>query len=203
MWRQIDKGGGKSYKMTKWFHDLYRPSLRPYDPEEIDIIKHVNAQMDAELKGESLRAKIAKKFKIERQDMWHGYRRTQFDFRGRTAWIVEPSIAPRKDAAWIWNMLWADCNVERMQVAELLKRGFHYAYIELFDTRMDDAGVTTAAEFQDFLVKELGCRRTWRKYTSTTRCSLLTATHHPPRLGSGHGKRPLLQPAGATIRVCR
>ena len=156
MWRQIDKGGGKSYKMTKWFHDLYRPSLRPYDPEEIDIIKHVNAQMDAELKGESLRAKIAKKYKIERQDMWHGYRRTQFDFRGRTAWIVEPSIAPRKDAAWIWNMLWPDCNVERMQVAELLKRGFHYAYIELFDTRMDWGGIASAAEFQDFLVKELG-----------------------------------------------
>ena len=43
-----------------------------------------------------------------------------------------------------------------MQVAELLKRGFHYAYIELFDTRMDWGGIASAAEFQDFLVKELG-----------------------------------------------
>ena len=25
--------------MTKWMHDLFRPSLRPYDPEEIRIIK--------------------------------------------------------------------------------------------------------------------------------------------------------------------
>ena len=24
---------------TKWFHDLYRPSLRPYDPRETDLIK--------------------------------------------------------------------------------------------------------------------------------------------------------------------
>ena len=23
---------------TKWFHDLYRPSHRPYDPKEIEII---------------------------------------------------------------------------------------------------------------------------------------------------------------------
>ncbi|MBO4287077.1 MAG: alpha/beta fold hydrolase, partial [Kiritimatiellae bacterium] len=155
MWKQVEKGY-RGFQMTKWFHDLYRPSLRPYDPEEIDIIKHVNAQMDAELKGESLRAKIAKKRKIERQDMWHGYRRTQFEFNGRKAWVVEPSIAPRKDAAWIWNMLWPDYNVERMQAVELLKRGFHYAYIDLFDTRMDEAGVAAAAEFQSFLVKELG-----------------------------------------------
>lgn len=155
MWRHVDKGY-RGYKMTKWFHDLFRPSLRPYDPEEIDIIKHVNAQMDAELKGESLRAKIAKKCKIERQDMWHGYRRTQFDFNGRKAWVVEPSIAPRKDVAWVWNMLWPDCNVERVQVVELLKRGYHYAHIDLFDTRMDDAGVAVAAEFQSFLVTELG-----------------------------------------------
>ncbi len=156
MWRHIEKGGGKNYKMTKWFHDLYRPSLRPYDPEEIDIIKRVNAQMDAELKGESLRAKIAKTFKIERQDMWHGYRRTQFDFNGRKAWVVEPSLAPRKDSAWIWSMLWPDCNVERMRVTDLLKHGFHYAYIELFDTRMDWGGIASAAEFQEFLVNDLG-----------------------------------------------
>jgi len=166
MWRHIEKGGGKNYKMTKWFHDLYRPSLRPYDPEEIDIIKHVNAQMDAELKGESLRAKIAKKCKIVREDMWHGYRRTHFDFNGRKAWIVEPSLAPlvgsrvprdRDGMQWIWSILWPDFNVERMHVADLLKRGFHYAYIDdLFDTRMDDAGVAAAAAFQSFLVKELG-----------------------------------------------
>ena len=178
MWRQIEKGGGKNFKMTKWFHDLFRPSLRPYDPEEIDVIKHVNAQMDAEHEGNSLRATIAKKFKIKREDIWHGHRRTQFEFRGRTAWIVEPSVAPlrtrqsaslpgsaqggpgfvptRNAMQWTWTMLWPDCNVERLCVIDLLKRGFHHAYIDLFDTRMDDAGVAAAAEFQDFLVKELG-----------------------------------------------
>ena len=57
---------------------------------------------------------------------------------------------------WVWNMLWPDCNVERMHVTDLLKCGFHYAYIDLFDTRMDDAGVAAAFAFQAFLVKELG-----------------------------------------------
>ena len=57
---------------------------------------------------------------------------------------------------WVWNMLWPDCNVERMRVTDLLKRGFHYAYIDLFETRMDDAGVAAASAFQSFLVKEFG-----------------------------------------------
>ena len=159
MWRRVEKGY-RGYKMTKWFHDLFRPSLRPYDPEEIDVIKNVNAQMDAEREGKSLRRKIAKKFKIERQDMWQGYRRTHFDFNGRKAWIAEPSIAPRADAgngaSWIWSMLWPECNAERTGVAELLRDGYHYAYLELFDTRMDASGVAAAAAFQSFLVDELG-----------------------------------------------
>lgn len=164
LWARYNRGEGPELDFTKWMHDLYRPSLRPYDPAEIDIIKHVNAQADAELKGESMRAKIAKSYKILGRDVWHGYRRTQFDFHGRTAWIVEPSIAPlagsrvprdRGGMLWVWNMLWPDCDVERMCVADLLKRGFHYAYIDLFDTRMDGVGVAAAA-FQSFLVKELG-----------------------------------------------
>lgn len=155
MWRQVEKGR-RDFKMTKWFHDLYRPSLRPYDPEEIDIIKHVNAQMDAELKGESLRAKIAKNCKIKREDMWHGYRRTQFEFKGRAAWIVEPSIAPRDGSPWLWCVQWPDTSIERMGTLDLLKVGFHYVTIDLFDTRMDEAGVAAAAEFQSYLVKELG-----------------------------------------------
>ena len=155
MWKQVEKGY-RGYKMTKWFHDLFRPSLRPYDPEEIDIIKHVNAQMDAEREGKSLRVKVAAKYRIVRQDMWQGCRRTHFDFNGRKAWIAEPSIAPRKDSAWIWPLLWPECDAGRTCVADLLKRGFHYAYIELFDTRMDKAGVEAAEAFQAFLVNELG-----------------------------------------------
>ena len=165
LWARYNRGEGPELDFTKWMHDLYRPSLRPYDPAEIDIIKQVNAQADAELKGESLRAKIAKSYKILGRDMWHGYRRTKFDFNGRTAWIVEPSIVPlvgsrvprdRDGMHWIWNMLWPNCDVERTCVTDLLKRGFHYAYIDIFDTRMDGTGVAVAAKFQDFLVKELG-----------------------------------------------
>ena len=53
MWKEIEKGSelGKSYDMTKWFHDLYRPSLRPYDPKEIELIRRFNALADEDFGG--------------------------------------------------------------------------------------------------------------------------------------------------------
>ncbi len=48
MWRGIEEGTPESrdWDMTKWFHDLIRPSLRPYDPKEIALIKRFNALAD-------------------------------------------------------------------------------------------------------------------------------------------------------------
>ena len=160
MWRRIEQGRGKHFKMTKWFHDLFRPSLRPYDPEEISIIRHVNSQMDSERKGESMRAKIARAFGISGEDMWHGFRRTKFTFKGRQAWIAEPSVPPAEGMPWTWTMHHQDGFVDRTGVPALLKEGFHHVAIDLYDTRMDDAGVLAAADFQHFLADSLGFSRT-------------------------------------------
>lgn len=51
IWATIEKGGGKDYDMTKWQHDLFRPSLRPYDPKEIELIKRYNEKADARFKS--------------------------------------------------------------------------------------------------------------------------------------------------------
>ena len=142
--------------VTKWYHDLFRPSHHPYDPKEIDVIRRVNAQMDAERAGGSLRAKIAKGHKILAEDMWYGYRRTKFDFNGRTAWVVEPSCTPKKGVPWTWTMQWAEAFVDRTAVPDLLAKGYHHVTLDVFNTRMDDDGLKACAAFQDFLVKELG-----------------------------------------------
>jgi len=39
MWKAYEAGNGKNLDFTKWMHDLYRPSLRPYDPHEIELIE--------------------------------------------------------------------------------------------------------------------------------------------------------------------
>ncbi len=48
MWRSLEAGAAESrdWDFSKWFHDLYRPSLHPYDPKEIDVIKRFNALAD-------------------------------------------------------------------------------------------------------------------------------------------------------------
>ena len=55
MWRQGEEGKpeAEKYDFTKWFHDLYRPSLRPYDPKEIGLIKRFNKLADDEFKAKS------------------------------------------------------------------------------------------------------------------------------------------------------
>ena len=38
-WNKYYDGVETDVDFTKWFHDLYRPNHRPYDPKEIDLIK--------------------------------------------------------------------------------------------------------------------------------------------------------------------
>ena len=150
---QFDFEGGD---VTKWMHDLFRISHHPYDPYEIVVARHVNADADLDRRGESLRAKIAKTHKVLGEDMWYGYRRTTFDFDGHVAWVVEPSTFAAEGMPWTWTMQWAEAYVERTGVLDLLKRGWHHVTIDLFETRMNEKGIATAAAFQAFLVKELG-----------------------------------------------
>ena len=102
------------------------------------------------------RARIARTHKVVAEDAWHGFRRTKFDFNGRTAWVVEPSVPPREGRPWTWTMQWAEAFVDRTGVPDLLRAGFHHVTLEAFETRADDAGVRAFADFQRFLVDELG-----------------------------------------------
>ena len=39
------------FDFSKWLHDLYRPSLNPYVPREIDVIKKFSALADKDFKS--------------------------------------------------------------------------------------------------------------------------------------------------------
>lgn len=41
IWERYWSGEADQVNFTVWFHDLYRPSLRPYDPHEIDLIREL------------------------------------------------------------------------------------------------------------------------------------------------------------------
>lgn len=40
-WERYERGEGEHYDFRLWFHDLYRPSHRPYDPKETELIKRI------------------------------------------------------------------------------------------------------------------------------------------------------------------
>lgn len=152
----------------------------------------------ADAAGASLGDVIARDHKVLGQDTWHGHRRTKFSFKGRTAWVVEPSAAPRPGRPWTWTMQWADAFVPRTGVPDLLKRGFHHVTIDLYSTRMDEKGLEAAAEFQSYLVKKLGFApkanlvgMSWGGFFSVR-----YAAAHPGNVGKIYLDAPLLSFTG-------
>ena len=53
IWDRYEKDPNLNWDFTKWFHDLYRPALRPYNPKEIELMKRIHALADEEKKHES------------------------------------------------------------------------------------------------------------------------------------------------------
>ena len=49
-WQRYNDGIDTTPDFTKWFHDLYRPNHRPYDPKEIELIKEFCALADKDFK---------------------------------------------------------------------------------------------------------------------------------------------------------
>lgn len=47
-WTNYENGTNTDVDFTKWFHDLYRPNHRPYDPKEIEVIREFSALADAD-----------------------------------------------------------------------------------------------------------------------------------------------------------
>jgi hypothetical protein len=51
-WQRWETGEMPDVDFTKWFHDLYRPNHRPYDPKEIALIKRFCDAADADFARE-------------------------------------------------------------------------------------------------------------------------------------------------------
>ncbi len=46
LWKRAESDPNVDFDFTKWQHELYRKNLHPYDPREINTIKHCNALAD-------------------------------------------------------------------------------------------------------------------------------------------------------------
>lgn len=50
-WQAYEADPSIDVDFTKWFHDLFRPNHRPYDPKEIELIKRFAAMADDDHKN--------------------------------------------------------------------------------------------------------------------------------------------------------
>jgi len=103
-----------------------------------------------------VKGKIAARHNIISEDVWYGFRRTTFEFEGHTAWVAEPAVEPAEGCPWTWTMQWAEAFVDRTGVLDLLAEGWHHVTIDIYDERANDEALKVAADFQKFLVEELG-----------------------------------------------
>lgn len=56
IWEQYEKNPNLNFDFTKWLHDLYRPNHRPYNPKEIELIKHFCGLADKDFEEDEKRA---------------------------------------------------------------------------------------------------------------------------------------------------
>ena len=103
----------------------------------------------------SLVTKIAATHNVMVSDLWGGGHRIIFDFGGRRAWIVEPE-SEAEGRPWIWTMQWMGAYLHRTGAPDLVRDGFYHVYLEAFDDRASDEGLKVLADFQKYLVGELG-----------------------------------------------
>lgn len=54
-WQRFEEGKADDVDFTKWFHDLYRPSLHPYDPKEIALIKRFSQMAEDDFSREQMK----------------------------------------------------------------------------------------------------------------------------------------------------
>lgn len=104
----------------------------------------------AEPVAASARADLA--FPGETIDEWHGAKRHKFQFKGRTAWVVEPST-PLPDNPWSWCMMFPDAFTVRCAAPQLVAAGFHHAFLDVGNTFGSPAAVAQLAAFHDELVR--------------------------------------------------
>ena len=100
--------------------------------------------------------KVAAKYTVKKQDVWAGGDRTVFDFDGCEAWIVEPKGGELPGRPWTWTMQWFNAFLPRTAVPRMIAQGYHHVVLDVFKTRAVDAELHRFADFQKFLVEELG-----------------------------------------------
>lgn len=93
---------------------------------------------------------------FDRQTQWNGFDQFHFKVADRAAYVVAPR-KPANGQPWVWRARFPNYHAEAD--VELLKRGFHVAYVDVAGLFGSPAAVKIGDEFYDYLVSKRGFAR--------------------------------------------
>ncbi|MCH9656274.1 MAG: prolyl oligopeptidase family serine peptidase [Planctomycetes bacterium] len=91
-----------------------------------------------------------------RQDEWHGFKRFHFQIDGRNCYVVTPTKIA-SGTPWVWRARFPNFHYE-MDV-ELVKRGFHIAYIDVAKLFGSPQAIAHGNKFYEYLTKKHGFQK--------------------------------------------
>jgi pimeloyl-ACP methyl ester carboxylesterase len=89
----------------------------------------------------------------DRTTDWNGFRRVFFTVRGKEGFVTEPTVAA-SGRPWVWRASFPEFHAEIDQ--ELLRTGWHIAYLETGEMLGCDAALDLWDAFYDHLTTERG-----------------------------------------------
>lgn len=91
-----------------------------------------------------------------RQDEWHGFKRFHFQVDGRKSYVVLPAkTAPGKP--WVWRARFPNFHYE--MDLELLKHGYHIAYIDVSNLFGSPQAIAYGNKFYEYLTTQHGFQK--------------------------------------------
>lgn len=94
---------------------------------------------------------------FSRKSDWHGFERLHFQVADRAAYVVVPKQSATGHP-WVWRARFPDFHFE-MDV-ELLRRGFHIAYVDVAGLFGAPAAMETGDRFYQFMTQQRGLSKT-------------------------------------------
>ena len=129
---------------------------------------------------------------------WYGYKRYDFTFENRKAFIVAPN-KPAPGLPWLWCLQWPTAFIKRTPTFPLLEQGWHYVHIDLHNTAMGIEGVKIAERFYNYLQSmSFDPKAALSGLSIGGLYALRWAAEHPETVSSIYLDAPVTQPVSNT-----
>ena len=101
-------------------------------------------------------ASLAAEPTFKKSGQWKGFPCDFYDFAGHQGCVVKPKTAC-EGSPWTWTVQWWDAFVPGTCVPQLIAKGYHHTWIDMYGSRtFSDGDLKLMADWQAFIVRKYG-----------------------------------------------